>query len=185
MNQTGPRSVTALRNSQGHLLIEYSSSTGNVEFQHKDKIRCSRTYFSVKWVCSRLHNYRAIRYVKLGLACMCVRVSFWMGELMKGPLCRLSTEQKSKIKRLLIFSVRFQFMKGLTSLPDMPCLSSSLPLFAWVYLSPDIHSVTEIHFTTVTPAELNPPRATPSSEWRADSQSFALVKVCLCFVNVF
>lgn len=102
--------------------------------------------------------------------------------LMKDPLCSSSAAWKTG---LLIFSVRFQFMKDLTSLAHTPCLSSRLLLFARVYLSPDIRSVTEIHFTTVTPAALNPPRAAPSSKWRADSESFALVKVCLCFINVF
>lgn len=87
---------------------------------------------------------------------MCASV-FLDGGVDERPTLQIIHSTKKQKKRLLIFSVRFQFMKGLTSLPDTPCLSSSLPLFAWVYLSPDIHSVTEMHFTTITPAELNPP----------------------------
>lgn len=46
-------------------------------------------------------------------------------------------------------------MKGLTSLADMPRFHHSQRLFAWVYLSPDICNVTEIHYTTVTMAGTN------------------------------
>lgn len=96
--------------------------------------------------------------------CVCVCVFFLDGGVDERPTLQIVHGTKKRKKRLLIFSVRFQFMKGLTSLADMPCLSSRLLLFAWVYLSPDIHSVTQIHFTTVTPAELNPPGATASSK---------------------